>query len=129
LSARFAKSYIDHLFAERDLLGLYNLIEVLSREHSLPDEFWLFSRLLEWIPRSGVWQYYETLSDEDAERISKGLERFGYHQIAAIYLSGKDRWEDSVRMSNLDTWIDAHCSEIEAAAFGIIAGQRDALNF
>ena len=129
MSVRFAKSYIDRLFAERDLQGLYDLIEVLGREHSLPEEFWLFSRLLEWIPRSGVWQYYETLSDEDAERISSGLERFGFHQIAAIYRAGKDSWKDSLWMSNLDAWIDAHCSEIETAAFEMIAGHRAALDF
>ena len=129
MSVRFAKSYIDRLFEEKDLPGLHQLIEVLSREHSLPEEFWLFARLQEWIPRSGVWQYYETVADEDAQRIASGLVRFGLNEIASMYHSGINEWEDTVLMSNLDDWIDDHQAEIETAAFGLIAGQREALNF
>lgn len=128
---RFARSYIDRLFEERELIWLHQVIEVLGREHELPEEFWVFSRLLEWIgsTRSGVWQYYEVLSYENAARIFQSLERFGFHRIASMHESGIGRWDDPDQLAGLDEWIDTHASEIEAAAFSMIAEKREALNF
>jgi len=56
MAVRFAHSYVERLFAERDMPGLYHVISVVGAERQLPEEFWLFSRLLEWVgsTRSGV---------------------------------------------------------------------------
>ena len=52
MSVRFAKSCIDRLFAERDILGMHPLISVMERERQLPEEFWLFCRVIEWMSSS-----------------------------------------------------------------------------
>src|SRR6266436_3257576 len=90
MSVRFANSYIDRLFAEKDLDGLHHLISAVGRDRPLPQQFWLFCRVLEWAPaRSGVWQYYDGLSEEKFERMSQALERFGLGDLAEKYRLGK----------------------------------------
>ena len=121
-------SYVDRLFAERDLDGLYHLIGVLSAERSLPEEFWLFCRVFEWAPaRSGVWQYYEGLPDDKFERVSQGLERFGLHELTDKYRLGKHAWRGADRAVALDEWLDTHAEEIYRAVFELIAARKDCL--
>ena len=47
MTVRFADSYVDRLFAERDLLGIYHLVSIVAEQRPLAEEFWPFSRLLE----------------------------------------------------------------------------------
>ena len=125
----YADSYIDKLFTERDMLGLYQVIIAIEQDRALPVEFWLFCRLLEWSgsTRSGIWQYYEGLPDEQFERISRDLDRFGLAEIADKYRSGRDLWNKPDRADSLDEWVDAHEQQIELAAFDLIFGHRDFL--
>ena len=129
MAIEFADSYIDRLFAERDLLGLYHIITVMEQDRALPEEFWLFRRLREWAgsSRSGIWQYYESLPEEEFERMVQALDRFGLAEIADKYRSGRDLWNKPDRADSLDEWVDAHEQQIELAAFDLIFGHRDFL--
>ena len=123
---RFAKSYVDRLFTERDILGLYHFFSVLGEQHQLPEECWLFCRLLEWTgsTRSGVWQYYDTISADTFERVILELERFRLSDIAEKYRSGSNISEET---SKLDKWIDAHEAEIYNAALKLIEPRKEEL--
>jgi hypothetical protein len=129
MAVRFASSYVEKLFAERDMLGLHHLISVVSAERQLPEEFWLFSRLLEWAgsTRSGVWQYYEGLSPDTFTRMTRALDGFGLSEIAERYRFGQSAWEGPDEAASLDQWIDAHEQQVESAAFELIASRKDDL--
>lgn len=129
MAIRFANSYINRLFVERDMTGLHHLISVLERDRSLPEEFWLFCRVLEWIgsTRSGVWQYYEGLSDEMFDRMSQALQRFGLAEIADRYRFGRTVWDGPDQAASLDEWIDKHEQQIESAVFDLILRRKDCL--
>ncbi len=130
MAVHFAKSYVERLFAERDMLGLYHLIGVVGAERQLPEEFWLFSRLLEWVgsTRSGVWQYYEGLPADTFTRMTRALEQFGLSEIAERYRLGQSAWDGPNQAASLDQWIDAREQQIESAAFELIAARKDDLN-
>lgn len=130
MAVRFANSYVEKLFAERDMLGLYHLICVVGAERQLPEEFWLFSRLLEWVgsTRSGVWQYYDGLPADTFMRMTRALEQFGLSEIAERYRFGHDSWAGPDQAASIDEWLDAHEQQIEIAAFELIAARKNDLN-
>ena len=128
MSALIAKPYIDRLFAEKNLGEIYWAISIVGKDRELPEEFWLFSRIYEWAPaRSGVWQYYEGLSDEQFKRVSDDLDRFGLTEIAEQYRLGKRTWDGPTRAAQLDRWLDSHADEIHDAVFRLIAAKREHL--
>jgi hypothetical protein len=128
MPVRFSDSYIDGLFAERDLDAIYHLITVIAKERSLPEQFWLFCRIYEWAPaRSGVWQYYEGLQDSDFSRISEALDRFKLGELAKKYREGKTSWNGPTKASDLDAWLDAYASAIHRQVFELIAPLKDYL--
>jgi len=128
MSVRFASSYIDRVFAEKDLGKLYHLIDVVGKARPLPEEFWLFCRVYEWAPaRSGVWQYYESLPEEKFERMSRALERFGLAEVAEKYRLGKCTWNGPDRAASLDAWLETHANRIHDAVFRLVAAQKDSL--
>src|SRR5271166_437754 len=128
MAVRFANSYVDRLFAEKDLFALHHLISVVGRDRSLPEEFWLFCRVYEWAPsRSGVWQYYECLPDAEFGRISQALDRFGLVEIAEKYRVGKTTWNGPDQAAELDEWLGMHAQQIYAAVFDLIAPRKDCL--
>ena len=130
MTVRFSSTYIGRLFAERDLSGLYHLISVTGQERSLPEQLWLFCRLREWAgsTRSGIWQYYEGLSDEKFERINRALRLSELAEIAEKYRSGKATRDDPELAARLDKWIDAHEQQIDDAAFELASSQKEWLN-
>ena len=128
MNARFADSYVDRLFSERDFGAIYHLISVREMQRPLPEEFWLFCRIYDWAPaRSGVWQYYDGLADEAFMRMSRALERFGLTEIAAKYQLGKSTWNGPDRAVALDKWLDSHEQQIHEAAFSLIVDRKDFL--
>ena len=128
MEVHFADSYVDRLFSERDLSAIYHLITVREAQRPLPEEFWLFCRIFEWAPaRSGVWQYYEVLTDELFMRMCHALERFGLIDIAGKYQLGRDTWKGPDRAAELDKWLDSHWEQIHDAAFSLIADRRNSL--
>jgi hypothetical protein len=129
MAVRFARSYVDQLFAEKDLMLVHHLVEVVGRDRDLPEEFWVFCRLVEWFgsARSGVWQYYEGLPDEKFGRISQALERCGLGEIAERYQFGRTVWDGPDRAASLDKWIDKHQEQLEQAAFDLISKLQDRL--
>ncbi len=129
MAVKFASTYVERLFTDRDMPRLNHLISVVSAERQLPQEFWLFSRLMEWIgsTRSGVWQYYEGLPAAAFTNMSHALEQFGLSEIAEQYRLGQSSWDEPHRCASLDKWLDAHEQQIESAAFELIAAQKDAL--
>jgi hypothetical protein len=129
MAVRFAPTYVDQLFAERNISGMHHLISVVGRDRQLPEQFWLFCRLIEWFgsTRSGVWQYYEGLPDEKFERISQALDRHGLSEIAEQYRFGRASWDAPDRASGLDQWIDKHEEQLERSAFDLISKLKDHL--
>jgi hypothetical protein len=128
MSALIAKPYIDRLFAEKNLGEIYWAISVVGQDRELPEEFWLFSRIYEWAPaRSGVWQYYEGLHDEQFKRVSDDLDRFGLSKIAEHYRLGQRTWDGPTQAAELDRWLDSHADEIHDAIFRLIAAKREHL--
>lgn len=129
MAVQFADAYIDRLFADKDMLGLYHLITVLEQEQKLEEEFWLFCRLLEWegSARSGIWQYYEGLPVGPYGRMSRALDHFGLTDIAVQYRLGRDAWNGPERADSLDRWIDDHQQQIYDAAFDLIVKSKDRL--
>ncbi len=128
MPVRFANSYVDRLFAERDLDGLYHMISIIEKERSLPEEFWLFCRIYEWAPaRSGVWQHYEGLSEERYQQMLGALERFGLAEIAEKYRLGRATWNGPDRAAALDAWLDFHAQEIHDAALRLLAARKHSL--
>lgn len=125
MSALIAKPYIDRLFAEKNLGEIYWAISVVGKDRELPEEFWLFSRIYEWAPaRSGVWQYYEGLPDEQFKRVSGDLDRFGLAEIAEQYRRGHRTWDGPTQAAELDRWLDSHADEVHDAVFRLIAAKR-----
>ena len=122
MRVRFANSYVDGLFSKRDLGGLHHLVSVMERDRVLPDECWLFCRIIEWIGsiRSGVWQYYETIPKETFERVGCAFEKFGHLEIAEHYRYGMALRHGPDRAASLDRWIFSHERQIEDAAFDMI---------
>jgi hypothetical protein len=126
--ARYASSFIDRLFVQEDLLTLHQVVSVVEQTHPLPEEYWLFCRVYEWAyARSGIWQYYEGLSEATFSRVSQGLERFGLHEIAEKYRSGRTEWRDQEKMAKLDACLEANSREIHAAVFALIRPHKDLL--
>jgi hypothetical protein len=126
--ARFANSYVDRIFAERDFGAIHHLISVLDKQFPLPEEFWLFSHVYAWAPaRSGVWQYYENLPDESFQQMNQALRRFGLVEIAEKYELGKKTWDGPDRAAALDSWLDTHAQQIHDAIFALILERKDCL--
>jgi hypothetical protein len=126
---QYARSYIDELYAQRDLHTLYQVISVLGDHRSLREEFWLFCRLLEWegAPRSGVWQYYECVAPDTYERVANILARLGLTQIDEPYRSGAATWRGPAAAGGVDRWIDDHEDEVQQVLFDLIAPHRASL--
>src|SRR5436853_677958 len=118
MAVRYAQSYIDRLYEMRDIFTLHWVISVVSRDHELPQQFWLFIQLWNWAcaTRSGVWQYYESISAEEFQRIAQALDRFGLPELAERYRGGMKSWKDPERCLDLDRWIEHHWNKLETAA-------------
>ena len=131
MRVRFASSYVDQLFADRDLSGLHHLVSIKERDQKLPDECWLFCRILEWIgsSRSGVWQYYESVPNETFERVSRAFDKLGYSDIAERYRSGMISWDGPDRARSLDQWMFAHEDAVRDAAFDMIKLHQEILRY
>ncbi|MHA3774485.1 hypothetical protein ACXR0O_23420 [Verrucomicrobiota bacterium sgz303538] len=128
MAVRFARSYVDRLYAERDFYGLYHVISVIGSERLLPEEFWLFCRVYELVPaRSGVWQYYEGLTDSEFERMSEALDRFGLVELAHQYRHGRSTWDGPTQAEEVDEWLDAHTREVHDAIFDLILQSKECL--
>ena len=126
--ARYAASFIDSLFVQEDLLTLHQVVSVVERTRSLPEEYWLFCRVYEWAcARSGIWQYYEGLSEATFSRVALGLERFGLHEIAEKYRSARTEWRDQAKMARLDAYLEANSRNIHAAVFALIQPHKNLL--
>jgi hypothetical protein len=127
--ARYAKSYVDRLYETKDIFALHGVISVVGRECDLPKQFSLFLRIWDWCcsTRSGIWQYYECLSTDKFESLAQAMEQFGLQELAERYRSGMNTWREPEKCAELDSWIDGHWSELEVAAFQLIADGRDYL--
>ncbi len=129
MTVRFARKYIDSLFADADLMGLYHVVGVLERKTPLPDRLWLFCRLLEWAPaRSGIWQYYNGLSVTKFERMARALEDAGLTLLAEKYRIGRTTPTDPDQGDSLDKWLDCHEQQINHEALGLAQCEREWIN-
>jgi hypothetical protein len=129
MQARFSNSYVDRIFAERDLVSIHHLISVANSNKALPDECWVFCQIIEWVGsiRSGVWQYYENIPKETVERVGEALETYGHPEIAERYRSGMVTWNEPNHASDLDKWIFVHEQAIENAGFEMIKQHHEFL--
>jgi hypothetical protein len=123
---RFAKSYIEQLYIQKDMLGLYHLITTTEQSRILPEQLWLFCRLLEWAGsvRSGVWQYYDGLPAEKFDRISIGLDNNDLAWIALFYRSGKTNPGEADQHDALDYWLDSNRRDIDEAALQLATSRK-----
>ena len=126
MAVRYAKSYVDQLYEAKDMFALDGVIDVVGRDRPLPEQFWLAKRVFAWCgwSRSGIWQYYEVISQEDFEVVASALERFGLRELAVRYRSGMESWQKPDGCDELDRWIDTHQAELESTAFQLIASDR-----
>lgn len=126
MQVRYARSYVDQLYEAKDMFALERVIDAVGRDRQLPEQFWLCRCLFFWCgsSRSGIWQYYEAIAQEDFETVASALERFGLHEVASRYRSGMERWRQPNGCDELDGWIDTHQDELESAAFQLIANDR-----
>ena len=128
MGVRFAKAYVDEVFAARDLDRVCHLISLVDQEPNLPEELWLFSRVYEWAPsRSGIWQYYEALPETLFLRIKSGLERYGFDELAAKFAEGRYSSGPPTFAEDFDDWLEEHASAIHAALFQLILPKKDYL--
>lgn len=127
MNVRHTKSYLDRIFAEPDLMAIYQVISAVEQERPLPEEFWAFQRLYEFAPnRSGVWQHYESLPDEPFQRMLSALERFGFHEFAKRYREGRAIW-DRPQIREFDDWLEDNHQKIWSAALALIVPLKDRL--
>src|SRR5688572_18135455 len=126
---RFAETYVENLFTQKDLPGLYHLISVVEKDRELPKECWLFCRLLEWegSTRSGVWQYYDGIPRDTFEKVGQVLDATGLKELADKYRYGMTVWNTDDRGSNLDKWIDTNQEFISTELLGLVVGCREIL--
>jgi len=128
MPTRITKTYIDRLFAEKNLGDIYWAISVVEKDRELPEEFWLFCRMYEWAPaRSGIWQYYEGLPDERFKRVSDDLDRLGLSQIAEQYRLGQRTWDGPTQAAEVDHWLGSHADVVHDAVFKLIVPKREHL--
>ena len=129
MPVRYARSYVDRLYEAKDVSALYSVVNVVSADRTLPDQFWLFLRLWEWCgaTRSGIWQYYESISSRDFEKIAHALDGSGLMDLAEKYRSGMKHWKEPGGCVELDRWIDRHWRELEGFVFDLIADYRQHL--
>ena len=126
---RFAESYVERLFEQKDLLGLHQLISTLERDRELPKQCWLFCRLLEWEGscRLGIWQYYEGTQQEEFEKIGRALDDAGLKELAHKYRYGMTAWKNDDIASALDKWIDSNQEFISAQLMCLLVSCREVL--
>lgn len=124
---RFAETYVENLFSQRNLSGLPHLISVVERDRELPEQCWLFCRLLEWrgSRRSGIWQYYEGLPQDEFERIAKAAEDAGLKELANKYRHGKAAWNTEDNACSLDKWMDANREFISSELMCLLGDCRE----
>ena len=129
MSVAYAPFFVDELFARRDLSGLHTLICVRSRTRKMSDACELFRRLLEWsgATRSGIWQYYESLREEEFLEVCRLLRKFGMTEVLAHYRDGREVWQNGEASAALDSWIDAHEYEIHTAILSHLRMAADEL--
>ncbi len=123
---KFAESYIEKLFTEKDSLGLYHLILTAEIDKASP-ACWTFNRALEWLGslRSGVWQYYEVTDPSVQERLAAALLKFELNEIAQWYSFGMKNWQDKEEIRKLDDWMFKNEHDIEGQIFGMVAKEID----
>ena len=126
MAVRHAKSYIDRLYEAKDMFAIEGVIDLIARDRALPEQFWVSKRLFAWAnwSWSGIWQYYEAISQQEFETLASALERFGLPEIAARYRSGMKTWKGPRGCEELNRWIDEHWDELQSAAFELIASDR-----
>jgi hypothetical protein len=127
MEPRYAPSFVEQIVRERDEAKLYQLLSVLARRATLPDELWAFARVLEWLGsiRSGVWQYYEGIDREVFERLGTWLSQVGWHEIHARYTGGMTEHLAGGNCADLDRWLDQHDAEIMTALWELVAPLTD----
>jgi hypothetical protein len=127
--ALFARSYVEALVRERDLVTLDQLIAAESRLRSLPEELWLFRELLGWsgAARSGVYQYYEGAEPDRLTRARDGFMRHGLMELAAKYEYGRKTWKNADPCSGLDRWIADNDEKISSWLLSVLGDRWQAL--
>jgi hypothetical protein len=129
MSVSYAPIFIEELFARRDLVGLHTLISARSRTREMPDVCKVFCRVLEWSgsTRSGVWQYYEGLKEEDFAEVCRLLTKFGMDEVLARYREGRNVWKSESAIAVVDRWIDDHEGEIHETIFTLLKSATEEL--
>jgi hypothetical protein len=119
---RYSENYVQKLFDEKDLGALHQVISVVSRDRELPNQFWLFNKMVEWegATRSGIWQYYESIPRTEFDKIARGLVEAGLVELAEKYRGGMNTWNKDDRAVSFDKWIDANADSIRSQLLELV---------
>jgi hypothetical protein len=113
-----APAYLDRMFSERDEASLTLLSSVIcgaqafDRGHAtygLPSSLFLFVEGLLWFAqswRSGSWTYFEATPLERQQAMLEELRTHAPKGWADQYAFGMRHWQDTERLSALDTWLE-----------------------
>ena len=123
------KSTASRLPERRNFEALYDQITVRVGlgDKKLPLECWLFCRLWEWY-RAGdsrISQYYEGLSRQQFDQISRAFDRLALGELTDRYREGMSVWEDAVLSAGLTKWMVDHSELIEQTVSSLWAAFRE----
>ena len=112
MSVRYAASYVDAIFARRDLAALHTVISVKAGSRTLPRECVLFVRVYEWI--GADWQYYESLKPEAYQEMCALLSEFSMTDVLAKFKEAMAAWQSGdYSIAHVDEWANQRRDEIE----------------
>ena len=122
----YVQAHVDEGY--RGKLGrLFWTITSLAPFSILPERFRLAKELWFWCDESLGKYYYQHLPVVCFEDTASALPRYGLSEIAEKYSSGMTNRDDPAHLAEHESWVAAHRDEIQAAAVGLIANQRDCL--
>ncbi len=126
MAVEYAPSYIDALFARKDVSGLHTVVSVRARTHSLPEECVIFLRILEWLgpDRAGSWQHYQTMTDAQYSETCRLLCKFGMTDVLEVFRAGREEADGPARV---DDWLYAHGGEVQRQLLRILESVAEVL--
>jgi len=113
MNIKYADSYLDRVFSEKDSATLHQIVS--TKREIVSGRLWLACRFLEWIgsTRSGVWQWHEGIEATESKRIIDLLAIYAPQEILEWYRFGESSWEDEGEINKLDDWLEQNESTIQ----------------
>jgi len=123
----YSTDYLDRTYSGQSVFDLWSLLTTLERHVSLPERSWLFCRLVEWMSstRSGVWTYYEAMSEALQSEISSAIRRYPeLHAVAEYFDRGRRTWKSEQEIRLVDKWLDSHERELHTSLMEVAREEK-----